>query len=67
MSEKKRRDVLFVTIGDNTFCDLTEFSNALWNVYNPFKQSFIGISTFSQQQIYGSNKFLIVHPKSFTD
>jgi hypothetical protein len=44
-------------IGDDTFCDLTEFPNALWDVYDPFKQSFIGISTFSQQQIYGIRIF----------
>ena len=30
-------------------------------------QSFIGISTFSQQQIHGDDEFLVVHPESFTD
>jgi hypothetical protein len=54
-------------IGDDTFCDLTEFPNASWNVYDPFKQSFIGISTFSQQQIHGDDEFLVVRPESFTD
>jgi hypothetical protein len=54
-------------IGDDTFCDLTEFPNALWDVYDPFKQSFIGISTFSQQQIHGNDEFLVVRPESFTD
>ena len=54
-------------IRDNTFCDLTEFPTASWEVYDPFKKSFVGVSTFSQQKIHGGNDFLVVRLESFTD
>jgi len=46
---------------------LTGFPDASWDIYDPFKQSFVGISTFSQQQIYGTDEFLVIRPESFTD
>jgi len=54
-------------IGDDTFCDLTGFPDSSWDVYDPYKQSFVAISTFSEQRIHGSNEFLVIRPESFTD
>ena len=54
-------------IGDDTFCDLTGFPDASWDVYDPFKKSFVAVSTFSQQRIHDSDEFLVVRPDAFTD